>query len=195
MLKRIVSVLTLICLALLPFSANAAGLTADQLEYIEGALRVPRNIAVTEYTCNELDYTSRNGQSLIAVNLYSNGEILAGAIMGADTLIPENDVWEYSENRVNAANLEHQSVRAWSESDLAYLKGAFGIPWNVAAHCEVGMPYLWEAGEVWLTSVGFYAGAECHADTVQEEYLAGAAIESECTWVSMVRDLYMYSPD
>lgn len=192
-MKRIALVLML-CLALVPLHASAAGLTAEQLDYIKGALFVPRDIAVTEYDCDALDYTGGDGQRLITVNLYSNGEILAGAVMGADTLVPESDVWEYSENRVNAARLEHQSVRAWSESDLAYLKGAFGIPWNVAAHCEVGTPYLWEAGGVWLTSVGFYAGAECHADTVQEEYLAGAAIESECTWVSMVRDLYMYSP-
>lgn len=173
----------------------AEELTAEQLDYIKGALFVPRDIVVTNYDYDELDYEGRNGQKLASVNLYSNGIILAGATLGADTLIPENDVWEYSETRVSASDVKHQTVGAWSETDEAYLKGAFGIPWNVAAHCDVGEPYYWEGGECWLTSVGFYAGENCIADTTMEEFLAGAAIASNINSVSMERDIFTYSPD
>lgn len=175
-------------------SEKAHKLTSEQLDYIKGALHVPRDIVVTSYDYRELDYSHRSGQRLVAVNLYSNDILVAGATLDADALTPDYDSWYYSETHVQAKDVRRQPVGRWSESDEAYLKGSFRIPWNVAAHCEVSNPYLWEAGDSWITSVNFYAGNECVADTTMEECLAGAAIASNYTYVEEERDILVYSP-
>lgn len=90
---------------------------------------------------------------------------------------------------VGSSAVEHQRANEWSEADTIYLKGGFGIPWNVEAHREVEEPYYWDGGGCWLTSIGFYAGKNCIAKTTMEKFLAGATIESDINNVSMVSDI------